>query len=117
VSIAVWSLIGGFFGTLIVLLLAFTDHAVTYYNENILQANPLMLVLAVAAPMALLGSGRGRKTAARVALCIGGSSVLGFMLQALPQLNQVNGEIIALFLPVHVAIAYILSSPRNTVTA
>lgn len=115
--ISLWTAITGFFGTLIALLWAFTDHAVTYYNENVLQVNPLLLILAAAAPMALLGSGRGRKTAARVALVVAGLSVLGFVLQILPNLDQVNGEIIALVMPVHIAVAYILSSPRNTVTA
>jgi hypothetical protein len=118
VFIATWAAITGFFGTVITLLWALTDHEVTYYNENVMQANPLLLILAFAAPMALLGKkGTGRKTAARVALTVAGLSVLGFVLQVLPQLDQVNGEIIALFMPVHIAIAYILSSPRSTVTA
>ena len=56
------------------------------------------------APLALL-KGRAQKTAARVALVIAGLSVLGFLLQAFPTLDQVNGEIIALFAPVHVAAA------------
>jgi hypothetical protein len=117
VAIALWAGLTGIFGTLIGLLWAFTDHAVTYYNENVMQANPLLLILAVAAPMALLGSGRGSKTAMRVAMVVAGLSVLGFVMQVLPRLDQVNGEIIALFMPVHIAVAYILSSPRRTVTA
>jgi hypothetical protein len=117
VLIALWSLITGIFGTMIVLLWAFTDHVVTYNNENVLQANPLLLILAVATPMALLGAGRGRRTAARVALVVAGLSTLGFVAQISPWLNQVNGEIIALLLPIHIAVAYILSSPRKTVTA
>ena len=117
VVITVWSAVTGFFGTLISLLWLFTDHSVTYYNENVLQAEPLQLILAVAAPMALLGAGRGRKTAMRVAFVVAGLSVLGFLIQVLPGFDQVNGEIIALFMPVHIAIAYVLSSPRSTVTA
>ena len=117
IVIALWAGLTGILGTLIALLWAFTDHAVTYYNENVMQANPLLLILAVAAPMALLGSGRGSKTAMRVAMVVAGLSVLGFVMQVFPRLDQVNGEIIALFMPVHVAVAYILSSPRKTVTA
>jgi hypothetical protein len=117
VLIGLWSLVTGFFGTLISLLWLFTDHSVTYYNENVLQAEPLQLILAVAAPMALIGAGRGRKTAMRVAFVVAGLSVLGFLIQVLPGFDQVNGEIIALFMPVHIAIAYVLSSPRSTVTA
>ena len=107
VLIGAWALVTGFFGTLITLLWAFTDHAVTYYNENLLQANPLLLALAVLAPLALL-QGRAQKTASRLALVIAGLSVLGFLLQVLPTLDQVNGEIIALFMPVHVATAVAL---------
>jgi uncharacterized membrane protein (Fun14 family) len=89
---------------------------VTYNNENILQANPFVLALAGFAVVAL-ATGRAQKTAARLALLVGGLSVLGFMLQVFPGVDQVNGEIIALFMPVHIAVAYILSSPRKTVTA
>ena len=106
----------GFFGLIISLLWAFTDHAVTYNNENVLQANVLSLLLAGFIVTGMLWR-RGERTAVRLALVIAGLSVLGFALQALPQLNQVNGEIIALLMPVHVVIAYVLSSPRSTVTA
>lgn len=111
VLITLWTFLTGFFGTLITLLWAFTDHVVTYYNENVLQANPLLLVLAVLAPLALL-TPRARKTAARVALLIAGLSVLGFLLQIFPRIDQVNGEIIALFMPVHIAVAYVLRPRR-----
>jgi uncharacterized membrane protein (Fun14 family) len=114
--LGLWCLLVGFFGTLIVLLWAFTDHSVTYNNENILQANPFVLALGGFAVVAL-ATGRAQKTAARLALLVGGLSVLGFVLQVFPGLDQVNGEMIALLMPVHVVIAYILSSPRNTVTA
>jgi hypothetical protein len=50
-------------------------------------------------------------------LVVAGLSTLGFVAQISPWLNQVNGEIIALLLPIHIAVAYILSSPRKTVTA
>lgn len=108
ITIGFWALVTGFFGTLITLLWAFTDHTVTYNNENVLQANPLLLALAVLAPLALLRN-RAAKTAARLALLIAGLSVLGFLLQIFPGLDQVNGEIIALLLPIHVAVAYALN--------
>jgi hypothetical protein len=98
----------GLFGTLITLLWAFTDHVVTYHNENVLQANSLSLVLAVLAPAAVLGRTWARRWAVWVSLFVAGCSALGFLIQALPQLDQANGEIIGLLLPVHSAIAYIL---------
>ena len=109
ILIGTWTLVIGFLGTLITLLWAFTDHAVSYNNENLLQANPLLLALAVFAPLALLKA-RGDQTAARLALGIAGLSVFGFLLQVVPGLDQVNGEIIALMLPVHCAVAYAMAN-------
>lgn len=106
--LALVSFVAGFFGTLITLLWAFTDHVVTYRNENVLQANPLSLVLAVLAPAAVLGRAWARRWAVWVSLFVAGCSALGFLIQALPQMDQINGEIIGLLLPVHSAIAYIL---------
>src|SRR5688572_3196934 len=117
IVIGFWCFVTGFFGLLITLLWAFTDHAVTYRNENLLQAHPLLLVLAVFAPAVLLARGWAQRTGVRLAWVIAGLSLLGFVMQILPGIDQVNGEIIALFLPIHLAIAYVLSSPRNTVTA
>lgn len=108
VLIALFSLAIGFFGTLIALLWAFTDHVVTYNNENILQANTLSLALVLLAPVALLGKPWARRYAAWFALFIAGLSALGFMIQALPGVDQVNGDVIGLLLPIHSAIAYIL---------
>jgi hypothetical protein len=99
--IGIWSLKVGFFGLLISLLWAFTDHVVTYGNENILQANPLSLLLVVLGPTTVLGKIGPRRWAAWVALLIAGLSGLGFMIQLLPQLDQANGEIIGAMFPIH----------------
>lgn len=117
VIVGLWCFVTGFFGLIISLLWAFTDHSVTYYNENVMQANPLLLILAVLATATILGRMWAPKTTARIALLVAGLSALGFMLQIFPRIDQVNGEIIALMMPVHIAIAYILNSPRRTVTA
>lgn len=108
ILIGVWSLAVGFFGTLIELLWAFTNHVVTYRNENVLQANTLSLLLAGFAVAALMGSVRARRWAVWLALFVAGCSALGFMIQALPQFDQVNGDIIGLMMPIHGIIAYIL---------
>lgn len=117
IIVGLWCFLTGFFGLLITLLWAFTDHMVTYRNENLLQAHPLLLVLAVFAPAVLLAKGWARRIGVRLAWVIAGLSVLGFVIQIFPGVDQVNGEIIALFLPIHLAVAYVLSSPRSTVTA
>ncbi|MGQ0560318.1 MAG: Lnb N-terminal periplasmic domain-containing protein [Gemmatimonadota bacterium] len=108
IAIGTWSLTVGLTGTVIALLWAFTDHVVTYSNENLMQANPLSLLLAVLAPAAVLGKAWVRRWAAWFGLFVAGLSALGFLLQLLPQLDQVNGDIIGLLAPVHGAVAYIL---------
>lgn len=108
VLIGVLSFAFGFFGTLIELLWAFTDHVVTYRNENVLQANPLSFFIMVLGPIALIGKPWARRYAAWFALFVAGLSALGFIIQALPNLDQVNGDVIGLLMPIHSAIAYIL---------
>jgi Domain of unknown function (DUF4105) len=107
----VFSLVTGVFGTLIAYLWMFTQHMVTYRNENVLQANVLSLVLFVG--LILLATGRARLLTARVAVAIAALAVLGFLIQALPWLDQVNGPIIALLLPVHLALAWSLWMRRD----
>ncbi|MGH7554074.1 MAG: DUF4105 domain-containing protein [Longimicrobiales bacterium] len=98
-----WCLVIGLFGSVLAALWAFTNHTVAYRNENLFQVNPLPLVLAVLLPM----TGRSLRLAQAailVALAIAAISLLGFVLQPLPGLDQVNGGIIALTLPVHLAL-------------
>lgn len=98
----------GFFGTLIALLWAFTDHVVTYGNENVLQANTLSLLLAVFAGASILDKIWFRRWAAWFGLFVAGLSVLGVIIQLSPGFGQHNGEIIGLLLPIHGAVAYVL---------
>jgi hypothetical protein len=107
-----WSLIVGFFGLVAMLLWFVTDHTVTRANENILQANVLSLILAVL----LIGLvfGRGRSAASKLAWTIAGVSVLGFIVQILPGLDQFNGEIIGLLLPAHIGLALALRAVADS---
>ena len=116
IAVGLWSIVGGFFGLLITLLWAFTNHSVTYYNENIVQVSVVQLVFAIFA-IGAIARGWAVKTAARLSLLIAGMSFLGFVFQIMPGFDQMNGEIIALMMPVHMAIAYVFNSPRKTVTA
>lgn len=116
---ALWSLVVGFFGLVSNLLWFATDHTVTRANENIMQANILSLILAVV----LIGMffGRGRRIAFRLSVVTAALSVLGFVLQLVPGMDQFNGEIIALLMPAHIGMAValytlrdgLLSVPRN----
>ncbi|HEY0969549.1 MAG TPA: DUF4105 domain-containing protein [Gemmatimonadales bacterium] len=101
----VWSIVAGLAGTIMVLTWTSTSHVFMYRNENLLQLSPLSLALVPLLP-ALRRGGRRAMLAARVAVLVAGVALLGFALQALPGLDQVNGEIIALVLPIHLGIAW-----------
>jgi cytochrome bd-type quinol oxidase subunit 2 len=103
-----WSLVVGYFGLVAMLLWFATDHTVTRSNENILQANFLSLILAVCLFAMAFGRGRGRSLALKTAYVIAGLSVLGFVLQVFPGLDQFNGEIIGLLMPAHIGMALAL---------
>ena len=99
-SAAAWSLVVGFFGLLVLLLWTATGHTFTYGNENLLQVNPLSLLLVALVPIALLARRAGR--AARLAaLATASLSVLGLLLKVLPGFDQMNHDIIALMVPAH----------------
>jgi uncharacterized membrane protein (Fun14 family) len=49
----------------------------------------------------------------RVALIVAGVSVLGFLLQALPGVDQVNADVIALAMPLHLGVVLLLLALRN----
>lgn len=103
---AVWSLIAGISGTVLAFLWLFTDHLYSYRNENLFYLNPLSLILFVFLLILLVRKrdrdlDRANVTATRIAFL----AVIGFAIQILPWFNQVNGDVIAMTLPVHVAIA------------
>lgn len=100
-----WGLIGGLGGLVLAVLWGFTDHAMAYRNENVLQLNPLLLLLAVLGPLGLWKGGRAAGWARGLALALAGLSLLGLLVQALPGLDQVNGPVIALLLPIHLGVA------------
>jgi hypothetical protein len=81
----------------------FTDHFVAKYNENLLHITPLALVLLALLPGA---SGGGRPLAFVVSATIAGLSLLGLALKLTPFFFQVNGDMIALCLPVHLSLCW-----------
>jgi hypothetical protein len=105
VMAVLWGSLAGLGGVVLAGLWAFTDHAMAYRNENLFQVNPLVLALAVLVPLALAGSGRAGRWARALALGLAGLSLLGLVLQVLPGFDQVNGQVIALALPIHIGFA------------
>jgi hypothetical protein len=100
-----WGLVGGLGGVVLAVLWALTDHVMAYRNENLFQLNPLLLGLPVLVPLGLAGVHRAARWARLLASVLAGLSLAGFVLQALPGLDQVNGPVIALMLPIHLGVA------------
>lgn len=104
VGTGLWGLLVGAAGLVLAGLWALTDHAAAYRNENVLQVSWLALGLAWWGTRA-----GGNRVAAHRALLLAGLlvilSTLGLLLKVLPQFSQVNGEIIALVLPIHLGLA------------
>ena len=109
---AVWGLVAGALGVIVLGLWTLTDHEFAWRNENLLQANPLALGLVVLVPLAVL-AGRGDRTAWRLAVALLVFSVLGLVVHPLPLTPQANLPVITLFLPVHLGLAFALYRARD----
>ena len=106
VVVAGWGLIAGLGGVILTGLWGFTDHIMAYRNENVLQLNPLLLALGVCGTLALAGARWPRAMALALANVVAILSVVGLAIQALPGVDQVNGAVVALALPIHLGIAF-----------
>jgi hypothetical protein len=103
---ALWLLVAGTAGVLLVLLWTMTNHAIAYRNENLLQLSPLALPLVLLVPALAYGARWAARPARLLAMVVAGLSLLGFVLQVLPWLDQRNAQIMALALPVNLALAW-----------
>lgn len=104
VGVALWYVLGGVLGTLLLLAGTVTKHA-PYMGSNLtlLQLHPLMLVATWPVAMALVRNVRGR-TAIGISLVLALLSLAGVVLQLVPSLTQSNGVVLAVTVPVHVAL-------------
>jgi hypothetical protein len=102
-----WTLVAGLVGVVMAGLWGLTDHVMAGCNENLLQMNPLALLVL---PGVVGWGRRGRRVrlAAGAAAAVAGLSLLGLGLKVLPMMDQVNGPIIALALPAQIGIAVAL---------
>ena len=99
-----WTFLVGVLGTVLFGIVTATDHTAAYWNENLFLFNPLSLALAVAVPLVVAGVGWIRRPAVVLAVAVAGLSALGFVAQALPWLDQVNGQLYALVLLPNIAV-------------
>lgn len=101
---ALWSLLSGVGGWLLVGLWAATDHQIAWANENLFQFDPLSIGLVLLIPAVVYAVPWARRPAYIVAAAVAGLAVLGLLLQMLPWFDQGNGQIIALMLPPHIGL-------------
>jgi len=106
---AAWSLLCGLIGVLLLLAWTATQHVFWAWNENLFLASPLSLLLVVLLPATLL-RGRAARATRGVAAAVVALSLIGLVLAMIPG-GQENGAIVALFLPVHLAIAWSVFRP------
>jgi hypothetical protein len=100
-----WAAVAGMSGLLLLGAWIFTDHFFWYRNYNLFQLNPLGLILA-AGFAAFAFRGRLPAWARRLGLALAGLSAVGVMVQLLPGLGQRNLEILAVSLPVNLAVGW-----------
>jgi hypothetical protein len=111
-----WSLIAGLAGLALVFAWAFTKHYFMGRNENLMHLDPLSIALAVLIPLSIYGR-RGVSRAIRFAGFIALLCLFGFVAQGIPFFDEKNGEIIALALPINLAVwwtVYRLTAYRRT---
>ena len=100
-----WYGVTGIAGLGLAYLWIFTDHDTSYRNENLFWFNPIAIVLVVIVPLVILRVRWAERAGRLFADLVSWISVLGFALQVLPWFGQVNGPLIALAMPIHLAVA------------
>jgi hypothetical protein len=100
-----WALLIGGGGLLLTTLWGLTNHSIAYRNANLFQVNPLALPLIILFPALAFDARWARRASLWLSSAVALASLLGAILQLTPWFEQVNGEIIALVLPVNLALA------------
>ena len=98
-----WSLVAGLGGLALVFAWLFTKHYFMGRNENLMHFDPLSIVLVVLVPLSIYGL-RGVNRAIKLAGFIALLCLFGFVAQGIPFFSEKNGEIIALALPINLAV-------------
>lgn len=96
---ALFGLLVGLPGTVLLLMWLITNHEVTFHNENLFLANPLTL-LAVPFGLGLaFGGAKSKRRLFKLSLLLAGLGTLLLLLKALPWFDQNNWNILGLLLP------------------
>jgi hypothetical protein len=105
---AIWTLLAGIGGLLLLFLWLGTHHLFAYRNANLFHLSPFAIALVVVGPLAVYRP-RWRATAWWLSAVVVASSLLGFLLKIFPGgLDQDNLFVVGLVLPSHLALAWVL---------
>jgi len=105
VEAAIWQVLVGVLGLVVLLGWLITQHVFWFRNENLLVANPLSLWLAVLL-LASVWRPRFTRPAFILALLCAAMGVLALLIRVTDALPQENAPIVLMLLPPHLAIAY-----------
>ena len=83
----------------------FTDHDTSYRNENLFWFDPVAILLVILAPLLIYRVRWAVRAGRSLAVFVAGVSLLGFVLQLVPGMDQVNGPLIAFAMPPNLAFA------------
>jgi MFS family permease len=106
-AIAGWSLVAGLLGWILVLAWAFTDHDFWRWNENLFQTSPLLIAGPVLA-IPMIRAGTPGTAMRRLLRWVAALALAGVLLKVLPWLGQQNWEVVAVTLPVNLALAWVV---------
>ena len=120
----VWAALNGILGVVLIIGWTATRHVFMVRNENLLQFDPLSLVLAVVLPLAI-SRGKAVNVARTLSMVVAVIAIVGLAMKVIPWFNQTNGAVIALTLPAHLALAWAVRaltsatefSPRHSAAA
>lgn len=103
---SLWLLFAAVGGWVLLGLWGLTNHSIAHGNENLLQLSPLAAALVLLVPAAAYGARWALRPAWYLAAAVAALSLVGFVIQALPGIDQRNAQVIALALPVNLAVAW-----------
>jgi hypothetical protein len=102
---ALIGLVWGSLGVFLFVVGLFTNHTVAHRNENLFLINPITFAALPLGVMMIFGSARAHTGLRWIWSALAVTAVLGLLAKVLPMFDQQNWNLIALVLPVSVAMA------------
>ena len=106
VSSMLIGIIYGIPGALLAFMALFTNHNVTYWNESLFFANPFTFLAIPLGIACVTGAKWGRWILAWLWIGLTGLLLLSLLLKLIPVFDQQNWNIVCLFLPIYLSLAY-----------